>query len=112
MVSTLRSSIRGLEWLNFFIANVQTGFGPFISAYLTLHTWPQVDIGLVLTISGIVSLIGQLPAGIVVDSMKSKRLAASVAIVAIAGCALALAAWPRSFPWCCWLKSFTASPVV
>lgn len=93
-MSTQRISIRGLEWLNFFMANVQTGFGPFISAYLTGHAWPQVDIGLVLTISGIVSLVGQLPAGIVVDAMKSKRLAAAVAIIAIAGCALILAAWP------------------
>ena len=86
--------MRGLEWLNFFIANVQTGFGPFISAYLTSHAWPQVNIGLVLTISGIVALVGQLPAGIIVDGMASKRKAASLAIGAIAGCALALAAWP------------------
>ncbi|HEY1723371.1 MAG TPA: MFS transporter, partial [Magnetospirillaceae bacterium] len=93
-MSTTRSSIRGLEWLNFFLANVQTGFGPFISAYLTSHAWTQGDIGVVLTISGIVSLVGQLPAGIIVDSMRSKKLAASVAVVAIAGCALVLAAWP------------------
>ncbi len=93
-MSAARGSIRGLEWLNFFMANVQTGFGPFISAYLTSYAWPQGNIGLVLTISGIISLIGQLPAGIVVDAMRSKRLAAAIAIIAIAGCALALAAWP------------------
>src|SRR5262249_50156319 len=93
MAKTPRS-VQGLEWLNFFVANVQTGFGPFISAYLTAQVWPQTDIGLVLTISGIVPLIGQLPAGIIIDAMKSKRLAAGIAVVAIAASALMLAAWP------------------
>jgi MFS family permease len=90
-------SIRGLEWLNFFVANVQTGFGPFISAYLTSRVWPQADIGIVLTISSIVALAGQFPAGVIVDAMRSKRLAASLAVVAIAVSALILAAWP-AFP--------------
>ncbi len=93
-MSSTRASVRGLEWLNFFLANLQTGFGPFISAYLTSHAWPQVQIGLVLTISGIVALVGQLPAGIIVDAMPSKRKAAALAVAAIAGCALVLAIWP------------------
>jgi hypothetical protein len=29
----------GLDWLNFFVANFQTGFGPFISVYLTGAGW-------------------------------------------------------------------------
>jgi MFS family permease len=88
------SSRAGLDWLNFFIANVQTGFGPFISVYLTTQQWTQVDIGLVLTVSGAFALLGQIPAGVLVDGMASKRLAAAIAAVAIAGSALALAAWP------------------
>jgi MFS family permease len=89
-----RGSLRGLDWLNFFIANVQTGFGPFISVYLTSRAWPQVDIGLVLTVSGVVALLGQIPGGIMIDSLRSKRLAAAIAIGATAGSALTLAAWP------------------
>jgi len=85
---------RGLDWLNFFIANVQTGFGPFIAVYLTTEQWTQVDIGLVLTVSGAFALVGQVPAGVLVDAMTNKRLAAAIAAIAIAGCALALAAWP------------------
>jgi len=27
-------SLRLLEWLNFFLADVQTGLGPFLAAYL------------------------------------------------------------------------------
>ena len=87
-------SLSALEWLNFFIANVQTGFGPFISAYLTTQIWPQARIGLVLTISSIVALVGQLPAGMIIDAMASKRLAAGVAVIAIAASALLLALWP------------------
>lgn len=88
------SSGAGLDWLNFFIANVQTGFGPFISVYLTTERWTQVDIGLVLTVSGAFALLGQVPAGVLVDALASKRLAAASAAIAIAGSALALALWP------------------
>ena len=34
-----RRSLRGLDWLNFFVANAQTGFGPFIAVYLTTEAW-------------------------------------------------------------------------
>ena len=39
----------GLDWLNFFVANFQTGFGPFISVYLTNVGWTQGAIGAALT---------------------------------------------------------------
>src|SRR6516164_5308710 len=42
-----RRSMRGLDWFVFFVANVQTGFGPFVTVYLTAQKWTQVDIGLV-----------------------------------------------------------------
>ena len=47
-------SLRGLDWFVFFVADVQTGFGPFISVYLTTQKWTQTDIGFVLSIGGIV----------------------------------------------------------
>jgi len=37
-----RQSLRGLDWFIFFLADVQTGFGPFISVYLTTQKWTQV----------------------------------------------------------------------
>lgn len=89
-----RASLHGLDGLNFFIANVQTGFGPFISVYLTANAWPQTDIGLVLTVSSVVSLVGLLPGGVLIDAVAAKRTAAAIAIVAIAGSALALALRP------------------
>jgi hypothetical protein len=39
-------SRRGLDWFNFFLSDIQTGFGPFISVYLTSQKWTQTDIGL------------------------------------------------------------------
>ena len=56
-----QQSLRGLDWFVFFLADVQTGFGPFVSVYLTTQAWTQVDIGLVLTIGGLVALVGQMP---------------------------------------------------
>lgn len=86
-----RSSLRGLDGLTFFVANLQTGFGPFVSVYLTSQRWTQTDIGLVLTLGGLVSLFGQIPAGSAVDAIASKRLVAAVSIVAIGFSAVALA---------------------
>ena len=48
-------SARGLDWFVFFVADVQTGFGPFVSVYLTTQKWTQADIGLVLSIGSIVA---------------------------------------------------------
>ena len=42
-------SLRGLDWFIFFLADVQTGFGPFIAVYLTTQKWTQAEIGLVLS---------------------------------------------------------------
>jgi MFS family permease len=80
-------SLRGLDWLNFFVANVQTGFGPFIAIYLTAHKWTELDIGSVLSLGTVVAMASQLPAGALVDWMQSKRLAAALAILAITGSA-------------------------
>ena len=74
---------RALDLVNFFVADVQTGFGPFVAVYLTTHKWTQVDIGFALTLGTMTSLISQLPAGALVDSMRNKRMAASGALVGI-----------------------------
>ena len=87
-------SLRGLDWFIFFLADVQTGFGPFIAVYLTSQKWTQVDIGLVLSMSGIIALIGQMPGGALVDWARSERLVAGVALMGIAVAALAYALLP------------------
>jgi MFS family permease len=89
-----RQSLRGLDWFIFFLADVQTGFGPFISVYLTTQKWTQGQIGLVLSIGGVIGLIGQMPGGAIVDAARSERLVASIAVATIGLCALGYAAWP------------------
>jgi len=87
-------SLRGLDWFIFFVADVQTGFGPFVSVYLTTQKWTQVDIGLVLSAAGLVSLIGQMPGGALVDAARSERLVGGLAVAAICISALGYAAMP------------------
>jgi len=89
-----RESLRGLDWFIFFLADVQTGFGPFVAVYLTTQKWTQVEIGTVLSIGGVVALIGQMPGGAIIDAARSERLVAGLAIATIGCSALAYAAWP------------------
>lgn len=86
-----RRARRGLDWFSFFIANLQTGFGPFVSVYLTSEKWTQSDIGFVLTIGGFVGLLAQVPAGALVDAVRSKRAVAAIAVAAVGASALGLA---------------------
>jgi MFS family permease len=86
--------LRGLDWFIFFLADVQTGFGPFVAVYLTTQKWTQVEIGFVLSIGGVVALLGQVPGGAIVDAARSERLVAGLAIATIGVSALAYAAWP------------------
>jgi MFS family permease len=90
---SLRSR-RALDWFVFFLADVQTGFGPFIAVYLTTQKWTQAEIGLVLSVNGIIALLGQIPGGALVDWARSERLVAGLAVTAIGTSALAYAAWP------------------
>ena len=87
-------SRRGLDAFAFFVANLQTGFGPFLAVYFSQAKWTQSDIGFALTVGSLVGLLGQVPGGAFVDAARSKRLAAGVAVIGIAGSALALAVWP------------------
>jgi MFS family permease len=66
-------SRRGLDWMNFFTADVQTGFGAFVSLYLAELQWSQQSVGFALTIGRISGVIGMIPAGALADSIRSKR---------------------------------------
>jgi MFS family permease len=92
--SPSRQSLRGLDWFIFFLADVQTGFGPFVAVYLTTQKWSQVEIGFVLSIGGVIALIGQMPGGALVDWARSERLVAGIAVAIIGISALGYAAWP------------------
>jgi len=98
----LRRSLHGLDWLNFFVANVQTGFGPFIAVYLAEHRWTQGEIGVALSIGTIIGLLTQVPAGAVVDAMADKRRAVWAGVLAVSATALLYALSAR------WLVVYAA----
>ncbi len=93
-----RRSQRGLDWLNFFVANLQTAFGPFIAVYLTSEHWTQGQIGLVLTVGSITAMASQVPAGAFVDLLRNKHAAAGASILAIVASCLLLALFPARLP--------------
>ena len=97
-IGTRGRSLRALDWLNFFIADFQTGFGPFIVVYLTSVGWSQEAIGGVLSLATITAMASQVPAGALVDAVRSKRAIAAAAVVAIAASALLIAGWPVFLP--------------
>jgi MFS family permease len=88
------ASLRGLDAFAFFVADIQTGWGPFVAAYLTSVGWLQFDIGLILTIGTMAGFVLQIPMGAVVDALPAKRLLAAIAVACISASALLLAAWP------------------
>ena len=92
-----RRSVRGLDWLAFFLADIQTGWGPFVAGYLTAGAWAQFHIGLVLTIGTITGLVLQIPAGALIDMGPAKRFL-GIGIASISASALLLALWPALVP--------------
>lgn len=79
---------RGLDWFNLFVGNVQTGFGPFISVYLTTAGWTQTGIGIALSIGTVTAMASQVPAGALVDAIRSKTRVACFSIAAFTASAL------------------------
>ncbi len=89
-----RRSLRGLDWFVFFLADAQMGFGPLVAVHLTANKWTQSDIGFVLTVGGLVALLGQMPGGALVDAVRSERVLAAIAVVGISASAFMIGAWP------------------
>jgi MFS family permease len=83
-----------LNGLNFFIAAVQAGFGPFIAVWLTEQGWTETELGLTLSIGTFAALLGQLPGGILVDALHTKRFVASGAMAVTGLSAIALGLFP------------------
>src|ERR1700760_4812995 len=65
-----RGTLRSLEWLNFFVADVQTGLGPFIAAYLASAGWNAALVCYALTFAGLVTFAMQTPAGAIGDAAR------------------------------------------
>src|SRR3954470_11755992 len=83
--------IRTLDWLNFFLADVRDGLGPYLAVYLlTVQHWNEAAIGVVMSVGGIAGLLAQTPAGALVDGTRRKRLVVVAAAVLVTLGSLAL----------------------
>ena len=89
---------RGLDWLNLFVGNIQTGFGPFIAVYLTTQGWTETSIGLALSLGTISAMASQVPAGAMVDAIANKAAVVFFSILAFSLGALLFAIQPTPLP--------------
>jgi len=64
---------RPLEALNFFMADMQAGVGPFLGVFLSQHGWRTGAIGTVMTLGGVAGVLVTAPAGALVDHTRRKR---------------------------------------
>jgi predicted MFS family arabinose efflux permease len=93
-----QQTLRGLDWLNFLLADVQTGVGPFLAIYLAGYKWNEESVGLALTVGGIAGILTQTPAGGLVDLLRAKRALVGIGVAALAGGALLIALFPSFWP--------------
>lgn len=90
----MNAAARGLDWFNMFVANIQTGFGPFIAVYLSGQSWSQTAIGVALSIGTVSSMASQVPAGALVDAIPSKTRVAAFSVLVFTASALMFAIYP------------------
>jgi MFS family permease len=87
-------SRRGLDWTNFFLADVQMSFGSFLAFYLADLGWSKQNVGLALTVGGLAAVAAQIPGGALADAVRWKRGLAACGFAFIAAAALILALHP------------------
>jgi sugar phosphate permease len=83
-----------LDALNFFLADVRTGLGPYLAVYLlTVKNWNEAEIGIVMSIAAIAGILAETPSGALVDAARAKRT-----LVVLAALAVTAASRKRSVP--------------
>ena len=92
-------SQRALDLLNFFVADVQTGFGPFVAVYLTMHKWTAGADRLCPHPQHHRRADQPVPAGVLVDAAPNKRRVAGGALIGVIVAALLMAFWPSELPY-------------
>ena len=88
-----------LDWLNFFLADVKDGLGPFLAIYLMeSQHWGAGEIGGVMTIAGIATVVARAPAGALVDWTTWKRGLIIAAALSVAAFVIVMSMVPRFWP--------------
>lgn len=79
-----------LVGVNFFMADVRDGLGPYLAAFLQTHSWGTADIGTAMTLGGLVGMLATIPAGALVDATHFKRTLMVLASICVAVACLLL----------------------
>jgi predicted MFS family arabinose efflux permease len=84
------NSLFALNALNFFMADVQAGLGPFLGVFLQARHWSPAEIGIVMTIGGISGMAVTTPLGALVDWTRAKRaiVVATAIVITLASIAI------------------------
>ncbi|MGP9765221.1 MFS transporter [Halomonas sp. AOP13-D3-9] len=90
-------SARMLSILNFSLADVRDGLGPFLGIYLVALGWAPDEIGFVMTVAGFASLLATTPAGMLADATRFKRLLVVGCALLVAVVNLVLLVWPQTW---------------
>jgi MFS family permease len=86
---------RRLDLVNFLLADVRGGLGPYVGIFLLGQAhWDQATIGLVLTVSGLVGISLHAPIGALIDTTRSKRALLVGGVAALAASAIAIVTAP------------------
>lgn len=90
-------SLQALCLVNFFMADVRDGLGPFLGIFLTEHHWKADNIGWMMTAGGLAGLMATLPSGLVADATRHKRGLLVACGLLITAATLLLWAYPTLF---------------
>src|ERR1700680_488482 len=83
-LSPSTASLHGLDGVNFFLAGILAGFGPYVAVYLADQKWTQEKIGFVLSASALAGLLSQVPGGELLDTTRSKRVIVALGVLVVA----------------------------
>ena len=94
-----RKASRALDAANFFLADMRRGLGPYLAIFLlTGPQWGEARIGIVMSVATVSGIMGQTPAGALVDATRAKRqvMVATALIVTVSSLLLPLfpSFWP------------------
>lgn len=82
---------RALDALNFFLADVRDGLGPYLAIYLlTEQKWDEASIGIVMSVAALAGIIAQTPAGALIDRSTAKRALMVTAAILVTLSSIAL----------------------
>lgn len=103
MTAPTSQAARPLDALNFFLADVRDGLGPYLAIYLlVVQQWDAAAIGTVMSVAAIAGILAQTPAGALIDRTRAKR-----AVVIAAALVVTLGSLTLPFVDSFWLVAAT-----